>query len=164
MQSKFASKLSFITLNFACKDCKVFIGTSCIFTNCTIPVAKIQNFPASEGGIIPLRHLPVRAIGADDDAPPNHPPNVEHGSTPLIPTQDCIDDYSGIFYSCQFIKSFRPFHSFWEEEDLPGKINTSFTKWHIIISWVFSFRVIQPTVRWHTFKTVMFVFINSCSS
>ena len=34
----------------------------------------------------------------------------------------------------------------------------------IIISWVFSFRVIQPTVRWHTFKTFMFVFINSCSS
>ena len=32
----------------------------------------------------------------------------------------------------------------------------------IIISWVFSFRVIQPTVRWHTFKTCMFVFINSC--
>ena len=30
MQSKFASKFSFITLNFACKDCKVFIGTSCI--------------------------------------------------------------------------------------------------------------------------------------
>ena len=29
MQSEFASKLSFITLNFACKDCKVFIGTSC---------------------------------------------------------------------------------------------------------------------------------------
>ena len=24
----------------------------------------------------------------------------------------------GFFYSCQFIKSFRPFHSFWEEEDL----------------------------------------------
>ena len=34
----------------------------------------------------------------------------------------------------------------------------------IIISWVFSFRVIQPTVRWHTFKTFMFVFINFCSS
>ena len=34
----------------------------------------------------------------------------------------------------------------------------------IIISWVFSFRVTQPTVRWHTFKSFMFVFINSCSS
>ena len=34
----------------------------------------------------------------------------------------------------------------------------------IIISWVFSFRVIQPTVPWHTFKIFMFVFINSCSS
>ena len=34
----------------------------------------------------------------------------------------------------------------------------------IIISWVFSFRVIQPTVRWHTFKTFMFVFIDFCSS
>ena len=32
MQSKFASKLSFITVNFVCKDCKVFIGTSCITT------------------------------------------------------------------------------------------------------------------------------------
>ena len=38
--------------------------------------------------------------------------------------------YSGIFYSCQFIKSFRPFHSFWEEEDLSREINTSFTEWH----------------------------------
>ena len=72
--------------------------------------------------------------------------------------------YSGIFYFCQFIKSFRPFHSFWEEDDLSWEINTSFTEWHIIISWVFSFRVIQPTVRWHTFKTFMFVFINFCSS
>ena len=26
----------------------------------------------------------------------------------------------------------------------------------IIISWVFSFRAIQPTVWWHTFKTFMF--------
>ena len=34
----------------------------------------------------------------------------------------------------------------------------------IIISWVFSFRVIQLTVRWHTLKTFMFVFINFCSS
>ena len=72
-------------------------------------------------------------------------------------------NYSWICYSCQFIKSFRPFHSFWEEEDLSWEINTSFTEWHIIISWVFSFRVIQLTVRWHTFKTFMFVFINSCS-
>ena len=32
MQSKFVSKLSFIVLNFACKDCKVFIGTSCILS------------------------------------------------------------------------------------------------------------------------------------
>ena len=38
--------------------------------------------------------------------------------------------YSGIFYSCQSIKSFRPFHSFWEEEDLSWEINTSFTEWH----------------------------------
>ena len=38
--------------------------------------------------------------------------------------------YSGIFYSCQFIRSFRPFHSFWEEDDLSGEINASFTKWH----------------------------------
>ena len=26
--------------------------------------------------------------------------------------------YSGIFYSCQFTRSFRLFHSFWEEDDL----------------------------------------------
>ena len=38
--------------------------------------------------------------------------------------------YSGIFYFCQFIKSFRPLHSFWEEEDLPWEINTSFTEWY----------------------------------
>ena len=38
--------------------------------------------------------------------------------------------YSGIFYSCQFIKSFRPFHSFWEEDDLSWEINKSFTEWH----------------------------------
>ena len=30
VKSKFVSELSFITLNFECKDCKVFIGTSCI--------------------------------------------------------------------------------------------------------------------------------------
>ena len=29
----------------------------------------------------------------------------------------------------------------------------------IIISWVFSFRVIQPTMWWHTFKNFMFVSI-----
>ena len=72
--------------------------------------------------------------------------------------------YSGIFYSCQFIKSFRPFHSFWEEEDLSGRSIQVFQNDTIIISWLFSFRVIQATVQWHTFKTVMFVFINSSSS
>ena len=41
----------------------------------------------------------------------------------------CISFYSGIFYSCHFIKSFRPFHSFREEEDLSQReVNTSFTK------------------------------------
>ena len=78
------------------------------------------------------------------------------------------DIYSGIFYSCQFIKSFRSFHSFWEEEDLPWKISTSFTEWHhyhiMGIQFQHGFRVIQPTVQWPTFKTFMFVFINSCSS
>ena len=39
-------------------------------------------------------------------------------------------DYIGIFYFCQFIKSFRSLHSFWEEEDLSREINTSFTEWH----------------------------------
>ena len=34
------------------------------------------------------------------------------------------------FYFCQFIKSFRSFHSFWEEEDLSREINTIFTEWH----------------------------------
>ena len=68
--------------------------------------------------------------------------------------------YSGIFYSCQFIKSFRPFHSIWEEEDSSREINTSFTEWHIIISWISSFRIIQSTVPWHSFKSFMFVFIN----
>ena len=31
---------------------------------------------------------------------------------------DYLHCYSGIFYSCQFIKSFRPFHSFWEEDQV----------------------------------------------
>ena len=62
-------------------------------------------------------------------------------------------DYSGIFYSCQFIKSFRPFHSFWEEGDLSRRSIQAFQNDTIIISWLFSFRVIQPTVQWHTFKT-----------
>ena len=66
----------------------------------------------------------------------------------------------GIFYFCQFIKSFRPFHPFLEEEDLLREISASFTEYHIIISWLVSFRVIQPTVQWHTFKTFLFVFIN----
>ena len=39
-------------------------------------------------------------------------------------------NYSGFFYSCQFIKSFRPFHSFWEEAELSREINISFTEWH----------------------------------
>ena len=38
------------------------------------------------------------------------------------------------------------------------------SKCTIIISWLFSFRVIQSTVQWHTFKTFMFVFLNSSSS
>ena len=45
-----------------------------------------------------------------------------------------------------------------------GKSIQSLQNDTIIISWVFSFRVIQPTMRWHTFKTFMFVFITSCSS
>ena len=72
--------------------------------------------------------------------------------------------YSGIFYSCQFIKSYRPFHSFPEEEDLSRRSRQAFQNDTIIISWLFSFRVIYPTVQWHTFKTYMFVFITSSSS
>ena len=75
-----------------------------------------------------------------------------------------LSRYSGIFYSCQFIKSFRPFHSFWEEDDLSRRSMHAFQNDTIIISWLFSLRVIRPTVQWHTFKTFMFVFINSCSS
>ena len=72
--------------------------------------------------------------------------------------------YSGIFYSCQFIISFGPFHSFWEEEDLSRKSIQAFQNDTIIISWLFSFRVIYLTVQWHSFKTFMFVFITSSSS
>ena len=68
--------------------------------------------------------------------------------------------YCGIFFSCQFIKSFRPFHPFWEEEDLSRRSIQAFQNDTIIISWLFSFRVVQ----WHTFKTFMFVFTNSCLS
>ena len=52
----------------------------------------------------------------------------------------------GFSYSCQFIKSFRPFHSFWEEEDLSRRSIQAFQKDTIIISWLFSFKVIQSTV------------------
>ena len=76
----------------------------------------------------------------------------------LIPTR------VGFFIPVLFIKSFRPFHSFWEEDDLSRRSIQAFQNDTIIISWLFSFRVIQPTVQWHTFKTFMFVFINSCSS
>ena len=48
--------------------------------------------------------------------------------------------YSGIFYSCQFIKSFRSLHSLWEEEDLSREINTSFTEWHLYHIMVIQFR------------------------
>ena len=38
---------------------------------------------------------------------------------------------SGIFfYSCQFIKRFQSFHSFWEEEDLSTEISKTFSEWH----------------------------------
>ena len=66
--------------------------------------------------------------------------------------------YSGIFYSCQFIISFRPFHSFWEEEDLSRRSIQAFQNDTIIISWLYL------TVQWHSFKTFMFVFITSSSS
>ena len=75
-----------------------------------------------------------------------------------------IPPYSGIFYSCQFIRSFWPFHSFWEEDDLFRRSIQAFQNDTIIISWLFSFRVIQPTVQWCIFITFMFVFINSSSS
>ena len=55
-------------------------------------------------------------------------------------------------------------HSFLVEDDLSRRSIQAFQNDTIIISWLFSFRVIQPTEQWHTFKTFMFVFINSCSS
>ena len=42
------------------------------------------------------------------------------------------------FYSFQFIKSFRSFHSFWEKDNLSNQ--------YICF---FSFRVVQLTVQWH---------------
>ena len=48
----------------------------------------------------------------------------------ILKTWNCFQLYSGIFYFCQFIKSFRSLHSFWEEDDLSREINTSFTEWH----------------------------------
>ena len=82
----------------------------------------------------------------------------------ILPRRITKTNYSVIFYSCQFIKSFWPFHSFWEEDDLSGRSIQAFQNDTIIISWLFSFRVIQATAQWHTFKTFMFVFINSSSS
>ena len=52
--------------------------------------------------------------------------------------------YSGIFYSCQFIKSFRSLHSFWEEEDLSRESIQTLQNDTIVILWLFSFRIIQP--------------------
>ena len=40
-----------------------------------------------------------------------------------------ISTYIVGFITSLFIKSFRPFHSFWEEKDLSRDINTSFTVW-----------------------------------
>ena len=88
---------------------------------------------------------------------PNHP--VFRGQHFL-----CSIIIVGFFYSCQFIKSFQPFHSFWEEEDLSGRSIQTFQNDTIIITWLFSFSFIQATAQWHTFKTFMFVFINSSSS
>ena len=67
------------------------------------------------------------------------------------------------FYFCQFIISSRSLHSFWEEENYPGKSIQALRNNTIIISWLFSFRIILLTVQWHTFKTFIFVFIFSCS-
>ena len=76
----------------------------------------------------------------------------------------CLEDiYSGIFYSCQFIRSFRSLHSFWEEEDLSTEINTSFTEWHHYHIMVIQFQNHQAKVQWYTLKTFMFVFIYFCS-
>ena len=36
----------------------------------------------------------------------------------------------GFFIPVSSLKVFRPFHSFWEEEDLSWEINKSFTEWH----------------------------------
>ena len=44
-----------------------------------IPVAKIQNFPASEGGTSPLDTPRARKLQLHQIIPPN----VEDGSTPL---------------------------------------------------------------------------------
>ena len=71
--------------------------------------------------------------------------------------------YSGSFYSCQFIESFRPFHSFWEEEDLSREISASFTKWHHYHIMTIHFQGHPGNRAAAYFKTFMFVFINSIS-
>ena len=67
--------------------------------------------------------------------------------------------YSGIFIPVSSLKVFG--HSIHSERRriCLGKPIQALQNDTIIISWVFSFRVIQPTVRWHTFKTFMFVFL-----
>ena len=70
----------------------------------------------------------------------------------------------GLFYSCQFIKSFRSLHSFWEEDDLSREINTSFTEWHHYHIMVIQFQNRPAKVQWHTVKKkIMFTFIFSFS-
>ena len=72
-------------------------------------------------------------------------------------------NYGGIFIPVSSIKVFG--HSIHCERRriYLGKSIQGLQNDTIIISWLFSLRVIQPTVQWHTFKTVMLVFINSCS-
>ena len=60
--------------------------------------------------------------------PPGHSAPLPWIETSLFQKPETNYNYSEIFYSCQFIKSFRPFHSFWEEEDLSKEINISFIK------------------------------------
>ena len=69
----------------------------------------------------------------------------------------------GFFYSCQFIKSFRALHSFWEEEDISREMNSSFTEWHHYHIMVIQFQNHPAKVQRHTLKTFMFIFIFSFS-
>ena len=75
MQSKFVSKLSFITLNFAYKDCKVFIGTSCkrVFALALSAfTCRTSNRQSNKSGRYRTKYSPISKVSGFEMRESNH--------------------------------------------------------------------------------------------